>query len=881
MACLPARICAQEIARFDLTKPEQAAVWKPTHDIRAMKSTPAGLWIDISGDDPYSYGAGHDYPAGQPLWLRIRMKSDQGGTGQVFWWAPGSGPTEESSVKIPVKAGAWDEERVPIPPLGPYAFLRLDPPGTGGACTVAFIAIEKRTLLPEPTWPKPAAPKIEAGAPAVVSGPVEVAQSRKAFGAVRVRVAGVTMATGLTCGRIGELRNGRVVWTSLAGAQARVRAAGDTIRAVCSVRDGDGGRWLIEQTFRALPGKSAVEVTSTMRADRDRSVVYLPMFALLPGLGSYGADRNQALLSGVEYMDRQDVSSSRADLELPSAQRQVPDTAKLTLPLMALQARGRYVGIAWRPSRRFAALFDVPDRTFHSGASLMGLIFPGSNGIDRDFGRLLPYEAVSVRAGQPVTVRCIILGGSGSSVAPAVKHAVALSGLPPLPSSDWSLARYAKFAATGWLDSGVRVGDRYRHTAMRTVPPQIAPDAAALMLWLAGRTTDAGLAQRLKDQVTAVVAATPPQELNFAGMTHVHTAVEALLFGHVEENAARMEGAARDELGRFEADGTVTYHPGPGRPDFSRTHFEKHANGLAGPVVSDLLDKATWSGDPGLIAEAVRHLRDLVRYANTVPRGAQTWEVPLHTPDILASAHLVRCYTMGYQITGDRHLLDQAIYWAWTGVPFVYLNNPVGLPIGTYATTPVLGATWWVAPDWIGLPVQWCGLVYADALYRLLPFDPHGPWKRIADGIAVSGMQQSWPLGSDPQRQGLLPDSFVLRGQIRNDPAINPGTVEVPATFLYGGPQFYGFCALRKSHLYVHAPGDVANPVETQGRVEFTVRPWPHQPVYVLVSGLRGNPAVRAISGNLVGTSYNESSGRLVLTVDGGCRISIRLAASK
>jgi hypothetical protein len=45
----------------------------------------------------------------------------------------------------------------------------------------------------------------------------------------------------------------------------------------------------------------------------------------------------------------------------------------------------------------------------------------------------------------------------------------------------------------------------------------------------------------------------------------------------------------------------------------------------------------------------------------------------------------------------------------------------------------------------LGLPVQWCGLVYADALYRLVRDDPKGPWKQLADGITLSGIQQTWP----------------------------------------------------------------------------------------------------------------------------------------
>jgi len=144
-----------------------------------------------------------------------------------------------------------------------------------------------------------------------------------------------------------------------------------------------------------------------------------------------------------------------------------------------------------------------------------------------------------------------------------------------------------------------------------------------------------------------------------------------------------------------------------------------------------------------------------------VPRGAQTWEIPLHTPDILAAAHLVRAYTLGYELSGDTRLLEQARSWAWTGVPFVYLTAPTPAPVGLYNTIAVLGATGWRAPVWIGLPVQWCGLVYADALYRFAGHDPGGPWKRLADGIVSAGVQHTWPL-SDADRGGLLPDSYQL-----------------------------------------------------------------------------------------------------------------------
>ena len=90
------------------------------------------------------------------------------------------------------------------------------------------------------------------------------------------------------------------------------------------------------------------------------------------------------------------------------------------------------------------------------------------------------------------------------------------------------------------------------------------------------------------------------------------------------------------------------------------------------------------------------------------------------------------------------------------------------------------------------------GLVYAEALYRLLPHDPDGPWRQLADGITASGVQQTFPRGGDwPQYQGLLPDSLLLRINHRVEPAINPATTLAPAAFLYQRPKVYDFRSFR------------------------------------------------------------------------------------
>ncbi|MEA3367886.1 MAG: hypothetical protein U9R68_07215, partial [Planctomycetota bacterium] len=329
---------------------------------------------------------------------------------------------------------------------------------------------------------------------------------------------------------------------------------------------------------------------------------------------------------------------------------------------------------------------------------------------------------------------------------------------------------------------------------------------------------------------------------------------------------------------RFEPDGRILYRKRGDGPDYASTHTSREASGLAARPVRDALESAIYCGEADLVAEALAALRTLDTFAGTVPRGAQTWEIPLHTPDILASAHLVRAYTLGYELTGDAHFLQQARYWAWTGVPLVHLTNPTGQAVGPYSTIAVLGATNWKAPVWFGRPVQWCGLVYADALYGLVRHDADGPWKRLADGITAAGVQHTWKQ-DDRERQGLLPDFFHLHEQRGAGPAINPGTVQAGAIRLYGMTPVYDYAVCRKAGLYVHAPGRVRVLEDKEGSAAFSVEGWPTGPYWLLVSGLAKRPAVR-INGAEVPVADPHTyldSGALILRLEGTVRVDLRL----
>ena len=274
-------------------------------------------------------------------------------------------------------------------------------------------------------------------------------------------------------------------------------------------------------------------------------------------------------------------------------------------------------------------------------------------------------------------------------------------------------------------------------------------------------------------------------------------------------------------------------------------------------------------------------------YANTAPRGAQTWEVPLHTPDILASAHMVRAYTLGYILSGKQEHLEQARYWAWTGVPFVYLVAPTEGEIGLYGTIAELGATNLRAPVWFGRPVQWCGLVYSSALHLLSQYDKDGPWETIAKGITATGLQMTWPV-SDTKRQGLLPDVFQLRPQLKDGPAINPGTVQAHVPELFGEGRLYDMRKLATKGLFIHAPCAIRNLHETKETLTFTVDGWGRNPYYVLLAGVDQKPAAvtttRTISGPVskrpavdqAQAHFNTGQRLLAITLDQPCEIHVR-----
>ena len=864
---------------FDFTDSTVARKWKPLRDISSMETSSKGLVIQTAGDDPYLIGPPRDYPEGTPLWISVRLKSECSGEGEFFYFRQQSSP--DKAVRFSVRAGEWIEKRVPLPPLGKGFRLRFDPPAGVGKLVLAKVRIEPRIIPPTPTWPAFVAPILEKNFYSIKSGDLELRQDRKTWGGLAIHIDGKAMAVGQTRPMIGYFHGRELRWIDLTRStekETNIRQRGKRIDAQLTCTDADGARWNIEQRFAPGSSPGMIEVECKVEVSRDRCVAFVPMIMLFPGVGTFGTNKTQALFPGLEYLENE-PSSSEADLIGPASKRQVPDTLKITFPLMAIQTEGRYLGLIWKREPFFSALFDSPDRLFGSGGHVFGVLFPGSNGENREEGSLLPYAGEWLHANKPIVLQSQIIGGKGDTVIPAVQQYVTLKNLPSVPKAT-KFSDYVSLTAGGWLDSKIREGNLFRHAIGGKFEPRESADAALFMDWLGVQTKDKKLASRLSETARDALAQVPTAKLNSTSVGHVRHLAPSLSFGHVVENADQAEITARKLLSRFDADCSIRYRaPADGR-DYGKTHFSDEASGLTAHAVMTLLEAAVFSGNKELIDEALKRLRSMDKFHNGVPRGAQTWEIPLHTPDILASAYMVRAYTLGFELTGEPQMLDEAKYWAWTGVPFIYLENPTTNPIGLYNTIPVLGATAWIAPVWIGRPVQWCGIVYADALYRFTRHDPTGPWQKLADGITAAGIRHAWPR-ENAELQGLLPDSFDLREQLRIAFPINPGTVQAAAVHFFRKPALHDFQVFRRNQVLVHAPGDIVDRDEKAARVQFTVNPWTSRPCFILVTGFDKEPRVRINGNDVLLNSPNEFSkekGRLILQirVKSHCEIVLR-----
>jgi hypothetical protein len=450
---------------------------------------------------------------------------------------------------------------------------------------------------------------------------------------------------------------------------------------------------------------------------------------LWAGEGSFGDQQDLALFPGSEYMVKGERSSSTLDIAPPRNVRFAPHPNTVTIPSMAIEQDGAIVGLMWDPLQKWdgehqkpTAVFASPNFVEGHANHLLGLCLPSIPEWAKP-NELLAEKPYDLKAGKTLNLVACLYAEAPSNVLRSVDLYFDRYGLPSLPPKPrsyddtiaMSLRAYEDILwvekAKGWM--GV-IG----------WAPGASQGVALDYVVASRRLKDRAWAQQLAEKGLALGS---PADLPFA-LHHFGTPSQALV---VDFGNGRAQGRRAPE------DGKYTFQP---TTDQLRTLGAEGSTavGICARGVRPLLDLALLTGDPEPLEAALKTLGFMERFQ--VPRASQVWEVPVHTPDILAAGDACDVYLTAYKLTGDRHWLERAAYWAKTGLPFVYMwQAPEQRPLMKGASIPVFGASFYTG-SWFARPVQWNGLSYARSLLELAKYDDSLPWRHFAEMITISGM---------------------------------------------------------------------------------------------------------------------------------------------
>jgi len=433
----------------------------------------------------------------------------------------------------------------------------------------------------------------------------------------------------------------------------------------------------------------------------------------------------QGLLSGVEHLGRGESSSSTLDIHGLEHIRHEPPYWHVTMPLMAYVTDRASIALAWEKTN-LQPTFATPN--FYDGTDDHRMSLKGSQ------------ISATIRVGNSFA--------EGGRLADAILWAVhQAGGFPALPETGMTADQERELSLTGLMKSDLYEEGVWYHAIVpghRKMPdkPKYFSDMASALFRIQGTVPYPDGLQR--------------------GGGHIRNDTAFFLTGKVDQWLRQVDQQAANSRRIQQGDGSYRYNG-----EYQAGHFENTSSGQCALHAVILLEHAQATGNSSSLAAGIKTLEFMKRFRT--PRGAQVWECPLHAPDLMASAKMVNAYVIAYELTNQREYLELAVQWALTGVPYIYQWNE--WPIQRYASIATLCATHYQAPIWIGRPVQWVGLVYADALLDLYQHDQTLDWEHLSRGILISGIQQQYQSGPTI---GSLADSLNLPSQKLLPADINP-----------------------------------------------------------------------------------------------------------
>ncbi len=664
--------------------------------------------------------------------------------------------------------------------------------------------------------------------------------------------------------------------------------------------------WATELTLGVEPGAQSVVYSLVVRPYSDAQVLALegPM---LYAEEAPDRPRDEAILPGLEWLVRGEESSGVLDIvpDHPDRIRYVPNMRKVTVPCAAMRFGDTVVGLLWgTPGERTmrdepalladagpaSVVFASPDRFEGHTGHLMGLFLPS-------VGEWVPENArraakpFPVAKGNGLHIRADLYAGSGAESCLDVldQREADFGDVPQLPYPRGGVEQEIAFSLRGYLRDRALWNAAWSKWYSDLIVGFQPTDGPALDLLR-------GASLLPESDLTKEARALAAEALGGDARS------QALRLQHRADPAGLGETAraVRGLIATQAPDGNWPF-TGPKSGEWPATGVNydvlgptgAREVGLTAPSAGRVLQFALLTGDPEARASGLKALEAMRAFR--VPRAAQVWEVPVHTPDILASAVAVDAYVLGYKLTGDAAYLRDAAYWARTGLPFVYVWAPADLPAMQGASIPVFGATGY-GLSWFGVAVQWNGLAYAQSLVELSRYDDSYPWAAVADHLYRSAMYQQATEGDRlaqwPDALNLVPDRPGLHGE--TPPCFQPSTI-LHELFRQSGlhtrPETI---AVRQGdrQLAIRAQAEIATPAWEGDRLAFDVAFGPgetgavevipaERPAVVVVDGKALAEREDLWAGDAPGWHWHDQGPILEVRLTEGGRHSIRVEGAQ
>ncbi|MYV97013.1 hypothetical protein GT354_01725 [Streptomyces sp. SID3343] len=651
--------------------------------------------------------------------------------------------------------------------------------------------------------------------------------------------------------------------------------AADHVVLTGQVTDADGVRWTSRLRLAVRPvsddaGAAARAVKATYSITPDRQARFLAFGgpSLTAGEGSFGKPKHMGLFPGLEWLVAGERSSSTLDVWAPDNLRITPHPLRITVPVMAISGGGSTVSVAWDTNQQWddqsrypSARFASPNWLAGQANHLLSLFVPA---VPDPVAENAPWATTPcpAAAGRPLSVNADFVVNPSDDVLTAVEDWYALHGVPEpgtMPfgwEDELALVRHAYLDSywdpevKGWQAWGPG------QEAAQSVPCGANLQIAGLLTTdPAERTAVFG---RVHEFVVSVLTNNGPSALGNTDGTYSGWFHAPFYLGHLEGAIAEFEKNRDARINTQLPSGGWAFNP-KGEDEILGVPGTE-IMGVSTVHAQGLLRYARLTGDPAAHQAGMRALDFIEQF--DVPRAVGVWEMPIHTPTLLASAYGIGAYTEAYRLTGQARYLDRAIYWARTGLPFLYAWSAPDRPYMPYASISDYGATMFTIP-WFGRPVQWVGLVYAYFLLSLLdavadpactkpfelPADIGGfPWRRIAEAIVISAMNQQRT--TEPYKGGY-PDSWLL---VPNTPVkdfyLNPDDILKPVVMLLGHPVDVQ-TALLHPNTRISTAADVLGAERTSSRLTARLGFFPGQASQLLVTGIPTPRSVQVDGRNL------------------------------